>query len=496
MMHVGRRPEAGGVPREHRLAQGVDAVGQLHHVALGLQGLQGVVQGLVDRQEGGRADAAGIGREAEQDHGDPALGAGLAPKGHEALDPGGEHVGALGVHDHIAGAGAERAAGAPAEDHRGRGAVEFGNRHHHGGFHRRKTPVGRLPLLQRLEFQGVGGEIRHVEFAEQRLRPGGVVVGGAADEGEAGERDQRVDGRAPVAAEERVHGRAVVEAAGEGRHHAQAARLQGGDDAVVMGGVSGEHVGAHHEEADAALHGAPRHRHPARILADPARHARMVEAGLGVAEGRRGGRDPAPALAWAGGVAPDQEAHEVGDVLVGAREPVLQGEKVGPHVLGRARDEAQDLGQLADHRHLAGAVALGPGLAAQFLQEIEGAAFGAVHVEAVEAGGPHHLARRKAADHRVAMWPPRQQGRQDRPDVLVHEQHRGDHDVGAGDVVLAILECRRVRVPGRGGVEVEDEARHVLGEALAGALERARHVIVHRHEDDPERRALSDRNAL
>ena len=496
VVDVGGGPEPGGVAAEHRLAQRLDARWNLERVALGLQRGERVVERLVDRQEGGRADAAGVRGEAEQHHGDPALGPRLAAQGDEALDPGSEGVGALRIHDHVAGAVAGRAAGAAAEHRRRGGAVEFGDRHHHGGLHRREAAVGGLPLLQRLELQSVSGEVGHVEGGEQRLRPGGVVVGGAADEGETGERDQRIDGRAAVALEEGVDRRAVVEPAGEGRHHREPARLQGGDDPVVMGRVPGEHIGAHDEEADAPLHRAGGHRHPRGVLADPSGHAWVIEAGLGIAERRGRGGDPAPGFPRARRVAPDEEAHEVGDVLVRPREPVLQGEKVGPHVLRRARDEAQDLGQLADHRHLAGAVALGAGLPPQALQEIEGAAPRAVHVEAVEAGRLHDLARREAADHGVAMRAPGEQGGEDRPYVLVHEQHGREHDVAPRDVGLAGLQGGRIGVPGRGGVEIEDEAGQVAGEALAGALQGAREMVVHRHEHDPERRALSVRNAL
>ena len=50
-----------------------------------------------------------------------------------------------------------------------------------------------LPLLERLELDGMGGEIRDVEFGEDFVGRLGVVVGGAADQREAGQRNQRVD---------------------------------------------------------------------------------------------------------------------------------------------------------------------------------------------------------------------------------------------------------------------------------------------------------------
>ena len=52
---------------------------------------------------------------------------------------------------------------------------------------------------------------------------------------------------------------------------AEASCLQGRDDAVVMGGVPGQHVGAHDEEADATLHRCRRGPAPVvGVLADPA----------------------------------------------------------------------------------------------------------------------------------------------------------------------------------------------------------------------------------
>ena len=51
----------------------------------------------------------------------------------------------------------------------------------------------RLPLLQRLELDGVRGDIGHVEPRQHLLGGPGVVVGGAADQREAGERNERVD---------------------------------------------------------------------------------------------------------------------------------------------------------------------------------------------------------------------------------------------------------------------------------------------------------------
>jgi hypothetical protein len=86
--------------------------------------------------------------------------------------------------------------------------------------------LGGSPLLERLEFDRMGGEVGHVERASMSSAAFGVVVGGAADQREAGQRHHRIDGGAAVLHEEALDRRARVEAAGEGRDHAQAARLQ------------------------------------------------------------------------------------------------------------------------------------------------------------------------------------------------------------------------------------------------------------------------------
>ncbi len=253
--------------------------------------------------------------------------------------------------------------------------------------------------------------------------------------------------------------------------------------------VAGQHVGAHQQEADPSrLAGG---RQPVEALGHPLRQAGVVEAGLGVAE-RLGGREvPAPGGARAGGVAAGEEAHEVDDVLVRAGEPVLQGQEVRPHVLGRARDEAQNAGDLADQRHLARAVPLRaarPGLAAQALEEIERAALRPVHGEAVHPGGADHFRCREAAHHRVALGAAGEQGGEHRPDMLVHEQHRREHDVGPRDVGPAGFEGRGVRLPFGGGVEAEDQAGRGRRQHPARPLHRPGEVVVEGDDDDAQLR--------
>jgi hypothetical protein len=107
-------------------------------------------------------------------------------------------------------------------------------------------------LFQGLEFYRGGGDVGDIDGGEDFLGGLGIVVGGASDKGESGEGDDRVDGGGAVADEVLFDGGTLVEAAGEGGDGMQAARLHRGDDAVVMGGVAGDDVGAHHQQADGA----------------------------------------------------------------------------------------------------------------------------------------------------------------------------------------------------------------------------------------------------
>ena len=94
-------------------------------------------------------------------------------------------------------------------------------------------------------------------------------------------------------------------------------------------------------------------------------------------------------------------------------------------------------------------------IAAQLLQQGDGAERLAAHVELADARQLDDLGRRHAADHRVAVVAPRLQRRQHGADVVVEEQHRGDDDVAAGDVGLAALERCVVGAPFVGGVHRE-----------------------------------------
>jgi hypothetical protein len=49
------------------------------------------------------------------------------------------------------------------------------------------------PAFQRLELHRMGGDVGNIEIGQQIFGGLGVVIGGAADQREAGERQQRID---------------------------------------------------------------------------------------------------------------------------------------------------------------------------------------------------------------------------------------------------------------------------------------------------------------
>ena len=284
-----------------------------------------------------------------------------------------------------------------------------------------------------------------------------------------------------------------------------------------MPGVSGEHVGAHHQQPDGAPHLALRSRQifdpgrdPARGgLRGPggppargrrgrlrARGARVVEAHLGILEGRRRLDPPAQGAARTVGVAVDQEADHVHDVAVGARQPVLHGQEVGAHVLRGSRDEAQDLGDAAQHRHLLRARGRVPAAAAELLEARQQALLAAVHLEAAHAREAHDARCGHAADHGVALLAPGLEPGKDRLDVVFHEEHVGDDDVALGDVPAAALERLGIVAPLGGDVEAEREVGQVMRQDPTRPLDGSGQVTVQGDDDDAHGRRISGRSGL
>ena len=491
-MHVGMGAIALCVAVNDALAQLVHVGRYLDPVAAGLEGLEGIEERVEDREIGSGAGVAGVGREVKQHDGDLAVPARGVAQGDQLLYPSRQGLGALAVGLHVALLAVRGDRRASAIDHGSGAAVQLWDGHHHGGLDRQQALVRAFPLLDGLELDRKRGEVRDVESGQQLLGRLGVVIGRTAHQGEAGQGHDGVYRRLAVVHEEALDRGAGVESAGEGRDYPQAARLQGRDDAVVMGGVPRQDIGAHQEQAHRALGALGAGGNPSHVVGDTVGHTRVVNPDVGVLHrcGHLEGAAQCPARSV--GIAVHQEADHIGDVLLGPREPVLQGEEIGAHVLGGARDEAQELGDAPQHRHLLGASAafLLFFVAAQTLKQRHGSAFGAVHGEAAHACQAHHLARRHAANHGVALVPALLERGQDRLDMLLHHQHGDDDDVALGNVGAAAIDRAGVVRPLGGGVQLQRQARQVSMETRLCPIEGAGQVSVKGHQHHLHRGSL------
>lgn len=215
-MDIRESPEAPAIAFDDAIAKGVNGRRQVDRIAFRLHGGQRPVQRVEDGEIGGCPGVAGVGRKVEQDDGDPAFGKPGPPQRHQLVHPRRQHAGALDAGVHVAAVGARRedatpvaagagpsgVVGASAEDDGSGGAIQFGDRHHDGRLDRHQPALGSAPLLQRSQLGRMGRDIRHVELRQHLLRRMGVVIGRAADEGEAGQRHHRVDDGTAVLQEE------------------------------------------------------------------------------------------------------------------------------------------------------------------------------------------------------------------------------------------------------------------------------------------------------
>ena len=514
VQHIGLRAELAGVALQQAVAQLVHALRQLDAVAFQRQALQGVEERLEHRQIRGRAHAAGVGRKVEQHDGQLAIGAGLVAQAHQTLDAGGQHLGALGAGEHVlaaracgegaalvaAGAGLTRRARAAAVHHGQDGAVEFGDRHHDGVFHRQQAACGAAPLLDGLKLQRVRGDVGHVEFAERHFGGAGVVVSRATHQGKTGERDQRLDFGITTVFEETVHRRAGIQATGKGGDDAQAARLQRVDDGVVMRGVACQQIRAQQQQAHGRLVFAAMPWQVAQLFADAVFHLRVVQAHLGVFDRVFRLGQGAQGLAGALGVAVHQGFDQVLDVVLGPGQPVAHGQEEQAQVLRGAGNETQQLGQAAQHGHL-----LGPGArrcaglrtrvfvfgaGAQLFQQCHQARRLAAHDQFAHAGELRHLWCGHDADHGIAMLAARLQRVDHRHEVVFHEEHGDDDDVGLCHGGQAVGQGGFAVAPSRGAVGLQVQARQVARQALGRALGGAGQVAVHGQQHHAHARCL------
>ena len=319
----------------------------------------------------------------------------------------------------LAALGDLRPPAAPAERHRHHAAVQLRQRDHHRRLHRQQPARVGLPLVHGLELDRVRRDVGHVQLRQQVLRGAAVVVGGAADQAEPGQRHHGIAPSAtPSAHEIPLDRRARVQAAGEGGDDAQALRLHRRDHAVIVPGVAGDQVGPQQHQPDrAGRTDAQRARQLLQPLHHAARRARVIQPDLGILDRGRRPRPAGEAAARAAGVAAHQHADQVRQVLVRPGQPVLQRQEVGPHVLRGAGDEAHQLRQPLQHLHLrlARRTARPACLPPRSRFSIASAPVASLrHVEPPEPGQLRDLAGGHAAQHGVAAVAPGLQGRQHR----------------------------------------------------------------------------------
>ena len=208
----------------------------------------------------------------------------------------------------------------------------------------------------------------------------------------------------------------------------------------------------------------------------------MIDTHLGVALGIFEG-DAAQFLARTIGKFRNEEADHLADVFFRACKPVLHGEEIGANILRGSGNETQDLGQPLQHGQLlfAGGGLLGVlvGLgAAQFLQQVDDGALAAAHGEAAHAGELDHLTSRHEAHQRIASVAPGGQRRHHCLDVVFHEQHGGNDDVGPADLVDAMGQRIGIGTPVGGRVDGKRKARNLARQLRVDARNRPRQVIV------------------
>ena len=325
-----------------------------HIVAFVAHGTQRGVERSKDVEIGRGTGGPAVGRKVEEHHGNFALGNPGFTQGDQFGDAGRQGFCPVVTDVHVLGAGCFETAmavaaltefagarGASAEDGGAGRAVQLWDRDLDRRLDRHQPAARIPPLFQTLELDGLGSDVGNIERGQHLFGRLGVVVGGAAHQGETGQRDHGIDRRSTVAQEKGFDRRALVEADGEGRHDLQSLCLQCCNGAIVVTCIARQDVRAHQQQPDPAS--ALRRlqaRKLARLLGDAPRQSRVVESQVRVVERRLGRQRTAQAAARTGRVAVDQKADEMHDVMLGSGQPVLQRQEVGAHVLRRAGNEA------------------------------------------------------------------------------------------------------------------------------------------------------------
>ena len=233
-----------------------------------------------------------------------------------------------------------------------------------------------------------------------------------------------------------------------------------------MAMVARQQIGPQHQQTDRALGRIDigRQRQIFHALGHARCHAGMIDTELRILHRRGRLRLPTQGLARTIGIAVDQEADHVEHVFLRAAEPVLQRQEVTADILRGSRDELQHLGNPAQHLHLlfAAGGCLVLAAATQFLEQRQRPRGRLVHIELADLGELDDFACRHGADDGIAMIAPRLECRQNRQEVIFHEEHRRDDNIALGDVLEAMLKTVGITAPFRGGMQRQIETGDLL----------------------------------
>ena len=227
----------------------------------------------------------------------------------------------------------------------------------------------------------------------------------------------------------------------------------------------------------------------AQLFADAVFHLGVVQAHFGVFDRVFRLGQGAQRFAGALGVAVHQGFDQVFDVVLGPGQPVAHGQEEQAQVLRGAGDETQQLGQAAQHGHLLGPGARGRaglrtrvfvfGCGAQLFEQSHQAGRLATHDQFAHAGELRDLRCGHDADHGIAVLAARLQGVEHRQEMVFHEEHGDDDDVGLCHGGQAVGQGTFTVAPGRGAVGLQVQTRQVAGQAIGRALGGAGQVAVH-----------------
>mmetsp|Transcript_54202 Transcript_54202/g.128743 ORF Transcript_54202/g.128743 Transcript_54202/m.128743 type:complete len:620 (-) Transcript_54202:301-2160(-) len=352
------------------------------------------------------------------------------------------------------GHGAPSDAVAAAVDDRLDGPIDLRERDLQSDLDGVQAELGGLPLLEGLEHEGHGADVRAVQLREHLDGLVMVLGGGAADEREAGQVDHRV-GHDGALGEEVTHGAREVKPARVEADHAGAARLELLDERGVVGLVLGvdvrlledqpdggrgrrvdaEQLGVSVVEPVVVLHGVLEHLGGERVPdADVREEGRLRDLV----------RDLVLALVH---VLVGHHEEKRLEVLRGATEPVLEGEHEAARILRLVRRKVlENLGEGAEeleHGALEGRAVLLLFLLHELadhrlrLPELR-------HRERANLVEAHHVRHGGEDEHGVKLVAQRRHHLNNLLSELLHEDERADEDVGRLDVGLERLERRGV----------------------------------------------------